>query len=84
VARTAHLKIQRWGNSLAVRIPASVARSVGFREGQPVELLTQDSGVLVSATGEPSLTLAQMLAKFDPKRHGGEIMAAVPAGKEVL
>ena len=84
MARTANLKIQRWGNSLAVRIPSSVARSVGFRAGQPVELSTQDSAVLVSAVGEPHLTLTQMLALFDPKLHGGEVMASAPVGKEVL
>ena len=84
MAQTATLRLQRWGNSLAVRIPAHLARSVGFREGQPVELSTQDSAVLVSAAGEPRLTLTQMLALFDPERHGGEVMAAAPVGKEVI
>ena len=84
MARTAHLKIQQWGNSLAVRIPSSVARSVGFRVGQPVELSAQDSGVLVTAAGEPSLSLSQMLALFDPKKHGGEVLADAPVGKELL
>jgi len=78
------LKIQKWGNSLAVRIPASLARSAGFRVGQPVELTTQDSGVLVSAAGEVCLTLAQKLTLFDPARHGVEIMADAPVGREVL
>ena len=78
------LKIQKWGNSLAVRIPASLARSAGFRVGQPVELTTQDSGVLVSAAGEVCLTLTQKLTLFDPARHGVEIMADAPVGREVL
>jgi len=81
---TATLKLRRWGNSLAVRIPAQLARSVGFREGQPVELSTQDSAVLVPATGEPRLSLTKMLALFDPEQHGGEVLAASPVGKEVI
>jgi len=80
----ATLKLRRWGNSLAVRIPAVIARSAGFREGQPVKLSTQDSSVLVSAAGEPRLTLTQMLALFDPERHGGEVTAPSPVGKELL
>ena len=82
--KTATLTLQRWGNSLAVRIPSSIARSVGFTVGQPVEVSAQDSAVRVAAAGEPRLTLKQKLARFDPQRHGGEAMSAVRAGNEVL
>jgi antitoxin MazE len=78
------LTIQRWGNSLAVRIPASVARLVGFKVGQPVEVSAEDSAIRVAAVGEPRLTLKQKLALFDPGRHGGEAMAAVRLGKEEI
>ena len=81
---TATLTLQRWGNSLAVRIPSSIARSVGFKVGQPVEVSTQDSAVRVAAVGEPRLTLKQKLARFDPNQHGGEAMATRRAGNEVL
>jgi antitoxin MazE len=84
MAKSATLTVQRWGNSLAVRIPAAVARSARFRVGQPVEVSAQDSHVLVRAIGEPSLTLAQRLAAFDPALHAGEVMATRPVGKESL
>ena len=82
--KTATLTLQRWGNSLAVRIPASIARSAGFKVGQPVEVSAQDSTVRVVPAGEPRLTLKQKLARFDPKRHGGEIMATRRVGEEML
>jgi len=84
MAKSATLTVQQWGNSLAVRIPAGVARSARFRVGQPVEVSAQDSNILVKALGEPKLTLAQKLAAFDPALHGGEIMATGPVGHEVL
>jgi len=84
MARTAKLTVQRWGNSLAVRIPASVARSAGFCVGRPVDVTPHESGVLVTAKGEIRLSLAQKLALFDPKLHGGEAMAAAPVGKEAI
>lgn len=83
MAKSAMLTVQRWGNSLAVRIPSAVARSARFRVGQPVEVSAQDSNVLVRAIGEPKLTLAQKLAAFDPALHGGEAMASSPVGNEV-
>ncbi len=84
MAKSATLTVQQWGNSLAVRIPAAVARSARFRVGQPVEVSAQDSNILVKALGEPKLTLAQKLAAFDPALHGGEIMATGSVGNEVL
>jgi len=74
MSKTAILTIQQWGNSLAVRIPANVARSAHLKVGQPIEVSAQDSNVLVRAIGEPKLSLAQKLTAFDPDRHGGEVM----------
>ena len=84
MAKSATLTVQQWGNSLAVRIPAAVARSARFRVGQPVEVSAQDSNILVKAPGEPKLTLAQKLAAFDPALHGAEIMSTRQVGDEVL
>lgn len=84
MSKTATLTVQQWGNSLAVRIPAKVARSARFRVGQPVEVSAQDASVLVRAIGEPKLSLAQKLAAFDPDRHGGEVMATERVGRELF
>ena len=84
MSKIATLTLQQWGNSLAVRIPAAVAKSARFKVGQPVEVSAQDSNVLIKPIGEPRLTLAQKLAAFDPVRHGGEAMAATRVGNEVF
>jgi antitoxin MazE len=84
MAKTATLTVQQWGNSLAVRIPAAVARSARFKVGQPVEVSAQDSAVLVKPIGKPRSTLAQKLAAFDPGLHGGEAMGSTPVGAEVI
>jgi hypothetical protein len=44
----------------------------------------QISGVSVTAKGEVRVSLAQKLALFDPKLHGGEAMATTRAGNEAL
>lgn len=84
MAKSRELKIQKWGNSLAVRIPSSVAKRAGFQAGLPVRLSMRKASVLVSPAGKPVLTLAQRLALFDPQRHGGEAMATERAGREVI
>ncbi|TPE61070.1 AbrB/MazE/SpoVT family DNA-binding domain-containing protein [Sandaracinobacter neustonicus] len=43
------MQIARWGNSLAVRIPADVARALGIKEGDDVDVTAGDDGTLVLA-----------------------------------
>ena len=84
MSKTTTLTVQKWGNSLAVRIPAALARKVDFVAGQPVTITTDDFGVIVHRTGSPKLNLAQRLAAFDADQHGGEAMASGRVGTEVL
>jgi antitoxin MazE len=39
--------LKRWGNSLAVRIPASVAAKLALAEGQEIELDVEDGTLTV-------------------------------------
>lgn len=84
MAKSATLTIQRWGNSLAVRIPAAVARSAHFEVDQEVEVAADEVGVTVRPVGPRRLTLEEKLALFDPARHGGEAMATGRIGAEVI
>ena len=84
MAKTSRLTVQKWGNSLAVRIPSAIARSAGFKAGQAVQVSARNDGVLVKISGEVRLTLAQKLAQFDPEQHGGEAMPAKRIGNEVF
>lgn len=77
------LKVQKWGNSLAVRIPSSVARAAKLLCGQEVVLEVVDGDVLVRVSDKPpALSLAQKLKAFDPALHGGELMADEARGVE--
>lgn len=82
--KTAVLLVQKWGNSLAVRIPAAIARSAHFHQGMMVELDAHEGSVMVKAKGPRKLTLKERLDSFDPKLHGGEAMPTKPVGLEKL
>lgn len=75
--------VNQWGNGLAVRLTKSVARIAGVKEGTRVRVVAQ-RGRIVIETESREPTLEEMLAAFDPKRHGGELMAFEPVGTEVL
>ena len=76
--------IQEWGNGLAVRITAPVAKAAHFVRGLPVSVEVVEGGVLIRSVGRPRLSLAQKLKAFVPTIHGGEALASGRVGAEVF
>jgi antitoxin MazE len=76
--------VQEWGNGLAVRITAPVARAARFTRGLPIKVEVVEGGVFLRTVGKPKLTLAQKLKMFDPDLHGGEVLATGRVGAEVF
>ncbi len=40
------MQVSRWGNSLAIRIPAAVVEALGLKEGDEVEVTAMQDGRL--------------------------------------
>ncbi len=68
------LDIKKWGNNLGVRLPAAVAREAKLHADQRVRLTVDEGKITITPLGEAPQTLEQRLARFDPARHGGEVM----------
>ena len=41
------MNVAKWGNSLAVRLPAELVRELGLREGDQIDLVKDDGKVKV-------------------------------------
>lgn len=74
--------VQIWGNSMAIRIPKRIAVQVRLAVGQPVDFRVVDGSVVVTPEGKPKLSLEQLLKKFDPAIHGGEVNTGGLVGVE--
>lgn len=77
------LNIKRWGNNLGVRLPAAVAREARLCAEQRVRISVEDKTVVIRPVDEAEPTLDERLARFDPARHGGEVMGGQAVGAEV-
>jgi antitoxin MazE len=58
--------IQKWGNSLALRIPRAVAQQIKVSEGEPVEL-SVDADALVVRPARRRYRLADLLRRVKPE-----------------
>lgn len=76
-------KVQKWGNSLALRIPKSFAIEAQLEKDALVELALVDGQIVVKLVHPPEWTLAQLLAGVDSENIHHEIEISAPMGNEI-
>ncbi len=64
------MQVAKWGNSLAVRLPAELVRELGLREGDEVVLRAEAGGFALRREARPEEVLA------DLRRFRGRLAAA--------
>nr|WP_245746489.1 AbrB/MazE/SpoVT family DNA-binding domain-containing protein [Evansella caseinilytica] len=77
------MKVQKWGNSLAVRIPQRTARQHGVVNGTIVEMIDTPDGILLRPKRQKP-TLEDLLAQTKGKTPHQEIGFGQPEGRELI
>jgi antitoxin MazE len=75
-------RIQKWGNSLAIRIPKSFAIETRLEDDTLVEITLQDGNLVVTPV-PPTWTLEQLLDQITPDNLHAEQDFGLPEGREV-
>ncbi len=76
-------RIQKWGNSLALRIPRSFAEEVGIEKETPVEVSIADGRLMITPLTGTEPTLEQLLDRITPENLHQEVDAGAATGNEV-
>jgi antitoxin MazE len=74
--------VNRWGNSLGVRIPQLVANEIGLKVGSLVDVTVVDGKAIISPI-EKKYTLEDLLEGVTPELIDGEYDWGEPVGAEV-
>lgn len=75
-------KVSRWGNSLGLRIPRSLATEVGLGEGAAVDIRVESGHLLVRPLRSRQYSLSEMLAEVHDGNLHGEVSTGDPVGRE--
>lgn len=78
-------KIQKWGNSLAIRIPKSYAEALKFDEGSDVKFKIVKDKLVISRKRKPEFRLENLLDKISEKNlHKEIVFEKIPAKEEKI
>lgn len=76
------VRIQKWGNSLALRIPKSLAKDSGVDTGSLVDLRVV-RGKLVATPVRGTYELEELLSRVSKGNLHGEVDSGEPLGREI-
>jgi len=75
-------RVQKWGNSLALRIPKAFAAEVGLQRETSVEVSMANGKLVITPVTKPKLTLKQLLAKVTKENLHNEVDTSPAIGNE--
>ena len=77
-----HTKLQKWGNSLGLRIPRSFAAEAQVEEGATVDLSVEDGRLVVRPLRVRRHSLSVLLRKVSHRNLHREISTGRATGRE--
>ncbi len=76
-------RIQKWGNSLAIRIPSAFAQTARLKDNTVVKVSLVNGRIVLSPARPPKPKLKSLLSKITPKNLHSEMDTGTPVGKEI-
>jgi antitoxin MazE len=76
-------RVQKWGNSLALRIPKSFATEAGLDRDSSVEVSLIDGKLTIVPDTKPKFTLRQLLSQVTKENLHREVDMGPATGREV-
>lgn len=76
-------KIQKWGNSLAVRIPKAFVKEAHVAYGTSVDLSVDDGKIVIDPHIEPEYRLEDLLKGVTKHNIHAEVEIGAAVGREV-
>ena len=76
-------KIQKWGNSLAVRIPRAFVKEAHVAYGTPVDISVDDGKIVIDPHAEPEFRLDDLLKGVTKGNLHAEVETGDAVGREV-
>ena len=75
--------VQKWGNSLGVRVPKALAEQLGLHDGSEIEMVLRDGEIVISPVRR-TYALADLLAAGLNANLGGRDHAPIEIERQVI
>ena len=75
-------KIKKWGNSLGLRIPKSVAKEAGVEDGSDVDISLEENRIVIRTLNRTKYKLSDLLSRVRNDNLHEEVSTGDAVGRE--
>jgi len=75
--------IQKWGNSQGIRLPKVILEDLDMKEGEEVEISTQNNTIIIKRSTKKRKTIQELFANYEGDYKQEDIDWGKPAGGEI-
>lgn len=76
-------RLQKWGNSVGIRIPSNVIKSLNLKINDVLELKTEEKKIIITKSIKNSISLEERFKKYNGKNLAKEFEWDEPQGREI-
>jgi antitoxin MazE len=74
--------VRKWGNSIGIRLPKTLAQEVEISEGASVIIEARDGRIIITPARRHRYRLTDLVRRITPKNRHEAIETGEPRGKE--
>ena len=76
-------KIQKWGNSLGIRLPSNILRSLGLKSNDIIDIVEEEDKIIITKSCKKRISLKELCDKYDGPNLSKEFEWDEPRGREI-
>lgn len=81
--RNMEIKLQKWGNSLGIRVPSNIVKSMNIKINDILDIKQEDSKIIISVPKKKKISLYEEFKKYNGKNLAKEFTWDESVGKEI-
>lgn len=78
-----HVRVQKWGNSLAFRIPKTYAKDINLYKGSVIDISQSEGKLVIEPVDKKKFTLKELLAGITRRNIHNEVDTGCRVGSEI-
>lgn len=76
-------RLQKWGNSVGIRIPSNIIKSLNLKINDVLELETEDKKIIITKSVKKTISLEERFKEYNGKNLAKDFEWDEPQGREI-
>lgn len=76
-------RLQKWGNSVGIRIPSSIIKSLNLKINDVLELETEEKKIIITKSVKKTISLEEKFKAYNGKNLAKDFEWDEPQGREI-